>query len=171
MLFRSVNEFSNDGSLAGNSDLAVPTEKAVKTYADTKGDMNDVVDDTTPTLGGDLVCADNDITGIRTAGFTGVGAAGSKTASFNVDFDIDQDISVTLTANTMTMTLQTPLNSDSTHKIKIINGGLATLTWAAESGTVTHAGGVPTLTSSGTDVVACWWDGTNWVIDTSLNFS
>ena len=32
----SVNEFSTDGTLAGNSDDAVPTEKAVKTYADTK---------------------------------------------------------------------------------------------------------------------------------------
>ena len=31
-----VNEFSIDGTLAGNSDLAIPTEKAVKSYADTK---------------------------------------------------------------------------------------------------------------------------------------
>ncbi len=30
-----INEFSTDGTLAGNSDLAVPTEKAVKTYVDT----------------------------------------------------------------------------------------------------------------------------------------
>jgi hypothetical protein len=30
----AINEFSTDGTLAGNSDLAVPTEKAVKTYAD-----------------------------------------------------------------------------------------------------------------------------------------
>lgn len=30
----SVNEFSIDGTLAGNSDDAVPTEKAVKTYSD-----------------------------------------------------------------------------------------------------------------------------------------
>lgn len=30
----AVNEFSTDGTLAGNSDLAVPTEKAVKTYCD-----------------------------------------------------------------------------------------------------------------------------------------
>lgn len=29
----SINEFSTDGTLAGNSDDAVPTEKAVKTYA------------------------------------------------------------------------------------------------------------------------------------------
>ncbi len=31
-----IDEFSIDGALAGNSDDAVPTEKAVKTYADTK---------------------------------------------------------------------------------------------------------------------------------------
>ncbi len=30
----SINEFSTDATLAGNSDLAVPTEKAVKTYVD-----------------------------------------------------------------------------------------------------------------------------------------
>ena len=30
----AVNEFSNDGTLAGNSDLTVPTERAVKTYVD-----------------------------------------------------------------------------------------------------------------------------------------
>ena len=30
----TVNEFSTDGTLGGNSDSAVPTEKAVKTYAD-----------------------------------------------------------------------------------------------------------------------------------------
>jgi hypothetical protein len=32
-----INEFSIDGNLAGNSDDAVPTEKAVKTYVDTAG--------------------------------------------------------------------------------------------------------------------------------------
>ncbi len=31
-----INEFSTDGTMTGNSDVAVPTEKAVKTYADTK---------------------------------------------------------------------------------------------------------------------------------------
>lgn len=33
----AVNEFSTDGTLAGNSDNAVPTEKAVKTYIDPVG--------------------------------------------------------------------------------------------------------------------------------------
>ncbi len=35
-----INEFSTDGTLAGNSDSAVPTEKAVKTYIDEKTPAN-----------------------------------------------------------------------------------------------------------------------------------
>lgn len=35
-----INEFSTDTTLAGNSDLAVPTEKAVKTYVD--GSLNEL---------------------------------------------------------------------------------------------------------------------------------
>lgn len=31
-LVNTINEFSTDGAFAGNSDLAVPTEKAIKTY-------------------------------------------------------------------------------------------------------------------------------------------
>ena len=34
-LGESINEFSSDGTLSGNSNIAVPTEQAVKTYADT----------------------------------------------------------------------------------------------------------------------------------------
>ena len=34
-LGESINEFSSDGTLAGNSNIAVPTEQAVKTYVDT----------------------------------------------------------------------------------------------------------------------------------------
>ena len=37
-LGESINEFSSDGTLAGNSNTAVPTEQAVKTYVDTKTD-------------------------------------------------------------------------------------------------------------------------------------
>jgi hypothetical protein len=35
----TINEFSTDGTLAGNSDDAVPTEKAVKTYVDANGNI------------------------------------------------------------------------------------------------------------------------------------
>ena len=46
----TIDEISTDGTLAGDSDVAVPTEKAVKTYADTK--LANIVEDTTPQLGG-----------------------------------------------------------------------------------------------------------------------
>ena len=32
----TINEISNDGTLAGDSDTAIPTEKAIKTYVDTE---------------------------------------------------------------------------------------------------------------------------------------
>jgi hypothetical protein len=35
-----INEFSIDGTLSGNSNLAVPTEKAVKTYVDNNNSSN-----------------------------------------------------------------------------------------------------------------------------------
>jgi len=51
-----VDEFSSDGTLAGNSDTAVPTEKAVKTYVD----INFVSDstDVTTLLVGDVALVD-----------------------------------------------------------------------------------------------------------------
>jgi len=39
----SINEFSTDGTLAGNSDNAVPTEKAAKTYVDATVQSSDDV--------------------------------------------------------------------------------------------------------------------------------
>jgi len=47
----SVNELSTDGTLADNSDDALPTEKAVKTYVDGQCELSN---DTTPQLGGSL---------------------------------------------------------------------------------------------------------------------
>jgi hypothetical protein len=35
-LGEQINEFSSDGTLAGGSNKAVPTEQAVKTYVDTQ---------------------------------------------------------------------------------------------------------------------------------------
>jgi len=63
----SVNEFSIDGTLVGNSDTAVPTEQAVKTYVDTEINelrqeldlinVRNVYTDTTASTG-DVVLAD-----------------------------------------------------------------------------------------------------------------
>jgi hypothetical protein len=58
----TVNEFSTDGTLAGNSDDAVPTEKAVKTYVDNAiGGVDTVrfVDTDTTAVAGDIVLVDS----------------------------------------------------------------------------------------------------------------
>ena len=58
----TINEFSIDGTLAGNSDSAVPTEKAVKTYVDNAiGGTETVrfVSSDTTAVAGDIVLVDS----------------------------------------------------------------------------------------------------------------
>jgi hypothetical protein len=51
----TINEFSTDGTMADNSDVALPTEKAVKTYVDAKALLGTAVkDDTAPELAANL---------------------------------------------------------------------------------------------------------------------
>lgn len=122
--------------------------------------------------GANLALGDNNITGIGSASFTQELDNGSKTASFSIDFVTDQKQKVTLTANTMTLTLDTTSVGVGNYLLKIVNGGLATLTWASETGSVFWPGGTaPTLTSSGTDIVTFYFDGTNWYGVASLAFS
>uniref|UniRef100_A0A6M3KZ35 Uncharacterized protein n=1 Tax=viral metagenome TaxID=1070528 RepID=A0A6M3KZ35_9ZZZZ len=58
----TVTEFSIDGTLAGNSDTAVPTEQAVKTYADGLGGGGDLKADGTVPLTADWDVGNFDIT-------------------------------------------------------------------------------------------------------------
>jgi len=133
--------------------------------------LENIVEDTTPELGGNLDAKDKNIIGIGSAGFTQELDNGTKTASFTIDFSTDQKQKVTLTANTMTLTLDTTNVKVGNYILKIVNGGLATLTWASESGSIYWVGKTkPTLTSSGTDIVAFYFDGTNWYGMASLNF-
>jgi len=57
----AINEFSSDGTLAGDSDLAVPTEKAVKTYIDALviNDLLDVDFDSGTPADNDVLTYDN----------------------------------------------------------------------------------------------------------------
>ena len=75
----AINEFSIDGTLAGNSDLAVPTEKAVKTYVDTE--ITDLSLGTMATQDADAVA----ITGGTVVGITDLtvadGGTGGSTAA------------------------------------------------------------------------------------------
>ncbi len=58
-----VNTFSIDGTLAGNSDVIIPTQKAVKTYADTKQTLNSNL----TTLAGLTATTDNFIISVASA--------------------------------------------------------------------------------------------------------
>jgi len=93
---------------------------------------------------------DSNITGIGRVSFTQELDNGSKSANFTVDFSTDNKQKVTLTENTMTLTLDTTSIGVANYQLKIVNGGLATLTWAAETGSVywSNGGTEPTLTSS-----------------------
>ena len=95
----SVNEFSVDGTLAGNSDDAVPTEKAVKTYVD--GQISaDVIRDSADVLG---------VSG--TGSFTGV--SGSFSVN-QLNVGSNQPVSLVVYKDTTTATTQFAIFSIST---------------------------------------------------------
>ena len=134
--------------------------------------LQNVVEDTTPQLGGNLDGTDKNISGLGRVSFTQEFDNGSKTASATIDFANDQKQKVTLTANTLTLTLDTTAVGVGNYLLKVVNGGLATLTWASETGSILWAGGAaPVLTASGTDIVALYFDGTNWYGQASLAFA
>jgi len=133
--------------------------------------LKKVEDDSTPILGGDLDANNKNIESAKTIGFNSEYDNGSKTASTTISFSAAQKQKITLTENTLTLTLSTTDLKVGNYLLKIVNGGLATLTWASESGSIYWAGGTkPELTSSGTDLIALYFDGTNWYGQGSLDF-
>lgn len=105
----TVNEFSIDGTLAGNSDDAVPTEKAVKTYVDTQILTKDTfleLNDTPSgyTTNGAIYVADNsntqvdESTVILTEG-TNTFAITKGTASLDIAADAVLDLDANLTVS------------------------------------------------------------------------
>lgn len=152
----------------GTDDVKYVTPKAL----DDSDYIKELSQDTTPQLGGNLDATDKNITGAGSISFTQELDNGSKTTSFSIDFSTDQKQKVTLTTNTMTITLDTTNLGVGNYLLKIVNGGLATITWAGETGSILWAGGeVPTFTSSGTDLLTAYWDGTNFYLAASLGFA
>lgn len=133
--------------------------------------LENIVEDTTPQLGGDLDAQNNTIDDVQTVQFNSEIDNGSKTTDATITWDNAQKQKVTLTANTITLTLANP-TSVGNFLLKVVNGGLATLTWAASTGSVYFPAGTdPSLTSSGTDIVSFYYDGTNFYGVASLDFS
>ena len=154
----TINEFSTDTTLGGNSDLAVPTEKAIKTYVDSsissitnkiyQGDSSVVVIDTTAALASITFTVDGNIealidsTGLTLA--TGVYAneiSNDKTlsdesqSSLVTEYAIKSyvDVQIENVKNEVNMTNTRNINSDTTAVIGDIclvdtNSGPVTIT-------------------------------------------
>lgn len=147
----------------------------LKTEIDTQGEMetiwgdtlmNDLVDDTTPQLGGDLDAQANHI------GFT------QQTITYNVttttvDWGAGNKATVTLTGNVGTMAFTNPAKP-SNLLLKIVQDATGSRTITAWDADIKWAGGTaPTLTTTanGIDICSFYWDGTNYFGVASLAFA
>lgn len=149
----SVTEFSIDGTLADNSDTAVPTEKAVKTYADTK--IANVVDDTTPELGGEMDCGSHSI------GFTEQAITSSSNEA-TVNWQNSNKAKLTLSENVTTFNFTAPSNPCNLLLRVIQDSSPRTISWPAA---VKWAGGTaPTLTTTAgrIDIMTFYWSGSHY---------
>lgn len=148
------------------------TNKIINGDNNTISNVTELSDDLTPQLGGDLDSQNKKVLAAKTVTFNSEVDDGEKTTDFSVDFSTGQKRKTTLTANTIILTLDTTDIKVGNYLLKIVNGGLATLTWAAESGSIFWPGGTaPTLTSSGTDILSVYFDGTNFYAQAGVDFS
>ena len=145
----------NDGATAPNWEDA----------AGGGGGLDNVVEDTTPELGGEMDC------GAHSIGFTlQTVAEGDGTTTF--DFKLGNHVKFTFGAQNETFTFTAPSNPCHMTLVLVQDAvGSRTVTWPV---TVKWVGGTaPTLTTdaNGVDVIGLFWDGTNYFAAASLDFS
>jgi len=117
------------------------------------------------TMSGTLDATNNDIDNIKTITFNGEVA--NTTTTQTVDWTVGQKQKTTITAAT-TITFTAPIGLANL-TLKIINGGLGIITWPVS---IKWPGGTePTWTSSGTDIVTFYYDGTDYFGSASLAFA
>jgi hypothetical protein len=116
---------------------------------------------------GDVNLVNHDLDNIKTATFNSVVAHGNMGATETIDWSAAQKHSATNSA-TVTITFTAPPGPCNL-MLLLTNGGAFTITWPA---TVNWPGGTqPSFTASGTDVVAFFYDGTDYWGVASLNLS
>lgn len=151
---------------AGNSitNIANASIKAAAAIARTKLANVDVVDDTTPELGGEMDC------GAHSIGFTQQSATGDGTTT--IDWKLGNKFKFTFGAQADTFTFTAPTNPCNILLMLVQDGtGSRLATWPA---TVKWPGGVaPTLTTAADsiDIIAFYYDGTDYYGVDSLDFS
>jgi|TARA_Y100000296_G_scaffold20276_1_gene24077 hypothetical protein len=118
------------------------------------GSLDNIVEDTTPQLGGALDGQDNTVSAVNLKDYGTVTNAIGATGGGTQDIDVSLGNSVTATVDTSanTFTFSNPKASDelSWFYLKLTNGGSQTVNWPASvdwDGTA----GAPTLTTSGVD--------------------
>ena len=126
----------------------------------------DLVNDTTPQLGGDLDGQDNTVSKINLKDYgevtNAIGSTGGGTQ--DIDLTLGNSVTATVDTSTNTFTFSNPTASDEGCGFTLVltNGGSQTVNWPAS---VDWAGGeAPTLTAAGVDVL-CFFTvsaGTTW---------
>ena len=119
------------------------------------GTLSNVVEDTTPQLGGELDGQDNTVSKVNLKDYgevtNAIGSTGGGTQ--DIDLTLGNSISATVDTGANTFTFSNPTASDEQNGfvLYLTNGGSQTVNWPAS---VDFAGGTaPTLTSAGVDVL------------------
>ena len=162
----TATELSIDGTMAGNSDAAIPTEKAVKTYVDsqvTAQDLDFACDDST------VLSIDLDSESLQFSGGTGITTAGTaNTVTIAIDGTVATLTgSQTLTNKTLTAPVMTgnvaidniiindsEISTSSNAVLTLNPGGSGTIALSANTavtGTLTSSG-LLTVSSGGADI-------------------
>ena len=132
--------------------------------------MANIVEDTTPQLGGDLDCQSKDIDDAKTITFDTEydnGNFGDSGVVTSIDWTNGQKQKITLTDN-VTVTLNTAPAGPADLTLKVVQDatGSRTITWDAYSGvSIYWAGGsAPTLSTSAeaVDIFEFYYDGSNY---------
>lgn len=136
----------------------------IQNQLNAKGTMNNLSEDTTPELGGELDCGTNSV------GFTLQTTTGNGTTT--IDWKLGNKFKFTFGAQNETFTFTAPSNPCSLTLILVQDSvGSRTITFPA---TVKWAGGTaPTLSTAANavDIVSMVWDGTSYYASGALDFS
>ena len=148
-----------DGGTGSTSDLAARTALGA-------GTLDNIVEDTTPQLGGELDGQDNTVSKVNLKDYgevtNAIGSTGGGTQ--DIDLTLGNSVSATVDTSANTFTFSNPTASDEQcgFVLYLTNGGSQTVNWPAA---VDWAGGTaPTLTAAGKDIL-CFTTidgGTTW---------
>lgn len=134
-----------------------------KKFVDDEGFLKNVVEDTTPELGGEMDA------GAHTIGFTQQSATGDGTTT--IDWRLGNKFKFTFGAANETFTFTAPSNPCNILLVLIQDGvGSRTATWPATVKWPAATAPTLTTTAAAIDIIAFYFDGTNYYGESSLAF-